>query len=98
MNKHKHIEDEFFGNKLSVVLKVRSMENFCAVIIESDNINECYQCGKNRMAQVLQAENGRFGIDLDRSTEPEAIWKNKDGMKACWREKFEWLIHQMDKI
>lgn len=46
VNKHKHIEDEFFENKLSVVLKVRSMENFCAVILESDNINKCYQCGK----------------------------------------------------
>ncbi|WP_434799214.1 nitrilase-related carbon-nitrogen hydrolase [Terrisporobacter vanillatitrophus] len=97
VNKHKHIEDEIFRNKLSVVLKVRSMENFCAVIIESDNINECYQCGKNRTAQVLQSENGRFGIDLDRTTGPEAIWKNKDGMKAYWRENFEWLIHEMGK-
>lgn len=97
VNKHNHIEDEIFGNKLSVVLKVRSMENFCAVIIESDNINECYQCGKNRTAQVLQSENGRFGIDLDRTTGPEAIWKNKDGMKACWRENFELLIDKMDK-
>ncbi|MBU3154626.1 hypothetical protein LL037_16590 [Clostridium estertheticum] len=97
VNKHKYIEDEIFSNKLSVVLKVRSMENFCAVIIESDNINECYQCGKNRTAQVLQSENGKFGIDLDRTTGPEAIWKNKEGMKASWRENFEWLIHEMDK-
>lgn len=97
VNKHKHIEDEFFENKLSVVLKVRSMENFCAVILESDNINECYQCGKNRTAQVLQSRNGNFGIDLDRTTGPEAIWKNKDGMKASWRENFEWLIHEMGK-
>lgn len=42
MNKHKYIEDEFFRSKLSVVLKVRSMENYCAVIVESENINECY--------------------------------------------------------
>ncbi|MBE6069367.1 MAG: hypothetical protein E7211_17015 [Clostridium lundense] len=97
VNKHKHIGDEFFGNKLSVVLKVRSMENFCAVIIESDNINECYQCGKNRTAQVLKSENRKFRIDLDRTTGPEAIWKNKDGMKACWRENFEWLIYEVDK-
>ncbi len=97
VNKHKHIEDEFFRNKLSVVLKVRSMENFCAVILESDNINECYQCGKNRTAQVLQSENRKFGIDLDRTTGPEAIWKNKDGMKAGWRENAEWLIHEMGK-
>jgi len=97
VNKHKHIEDEIFRNKISVVLKVRSMENFCAVIIESDNIHECYQCGKNRTAQVLQSEDQKFGIDLDRTSGPEAIWKNKDGMKACWRENFEWLIYEMDK-
>jgi|BioPla2DNA2_1021312.scaffolds.fasta_scaffold17586_2 predicted amidohydrolase/very-short-patch-repair endonuclease/SepF-like predicted cell division protein (DUF552 family) len=96
VNKHKHIEDEFYKNKLSVVLKVRSMENFCAVIVESDNINNCYQCGKNRTAQVLKSENGMYGIDLDRTSGPEAIWKNKGAdMKAGWRENFEWLIHEM---
>jgi hypothetical protein len=96
VNKHKHIDDVFFSDKLSVVLKVRSMENFCAVIVESDNINNCYQCGKNRTAQVLKSENGKFGIDLDRTTGPEAIWKNKGtDMKACWRENVEWLIHNM---
>lgn len=97
VNKHKYIEDEFFRSKLSVVLKVRSMENYCAVIIESENINECYQCGKNRTAQVLQSDGGNFGIDLDRTTGPEAIWKNKVGMKASWRENFEWLIYEMNK-
>lgn len=72
------------------------MENFCAAIVESDNINNCYQCGKNRTAQVLESENGIYGIDLDRAAGPEAIWKNKStGMKACWRENFEWLVHEM---
>lgn len=98
MNKHKYIEDEFFRSKLSVVLKVRSMENYCAVIVEAENINECYQCGKNRTAQVLQSEGGNFGIDLDRTTGPEAIWKNKVGMKASWHENFEWLIYEINKM
>lgn len=71
------------------------MENFCAVILESDNINECYQCGKNRTSQVLNCEDGKFRIDLDRTTGAEAIWKNKDGIKASWRENFEWLINEM---
>lgn len=73
VNKHKYIEDEFFENKLSVALKVRSMENFCAVILESDNINQCYQCGKNRTSQVLLSRNMKFAIDLDRTSGPEAI-------------------------
>ncbi len=98
VNKHRHIEDEFFRNKLSVILKVRSMENFCAVIVESDNVNKCYQCGKNRTAQVLKSANGQFEIDIDRTTGPEAIWKNKSGnMKACWRENVEWLIGEMER-
>jgi very-short-patch-repair endonuclease len=97
VNKHKYIEDEFFENKLSVVLKVRSMENFCAVILESDNINQCYQCGKNRTSQVLLSRNMKFAIDLDRTSGPEAIWGNKDGMKAGCRENAEWLINEMSK-
>lgn len=92
INKHQHIEQELFESKLSVLLKTRAMENFCAIILESDNINRCYQCGKNRTAQIVKAVNGFYGIDLDRTSGPEAIWKNKMGMKAAWRNNFEWLV------
>ena len=43
INKWEHVEKEFFDNELSQVLKVRSMENYCAVILESDLITKCYQ-------------------------------------------------------
>lgn len=92
VNKHQNIETEFFETKLSVLLKTRVMENFCAIILESENVNKCYQCGKNRTAQVVKAVNGFYGIDLDRTSGPEAIWKNKVGMKASWRNNFEWLV------
>lgn len=98
VNKHEKVDKDSFENIFSVVLKVRSMENFCAVILESENINECYQSGKNRTAQVLKAEDGMFNIDLTRTTGPEAIWKNKNGMRADWRENFEWLIENMKSI
>ena len=78
-----------------MVLKVRSMENFCAVLLESDDINQCFQCGKNRTAQVIRPVNGAFGIDLSRTTGPEAIWKNKVGMKAAWRGNYEFLVKHM---
>lgn len=74
------------------MLKVRSMENFCAVLFETKEMSKCYQCGKNRTAQVLKAVDGNFEIDLDRTSGPEAIWRNKQGMKAAWRENFEWLV------
>lgn len=97
INRYENINEEFFENKLSILLKVRSMENFCGVILESKNINNCYQSGKNRTAQVIEAIDGEYRIDLSRTTGPEAIWKNKDGMRASWRNNFEWLVNQISK-
>lgn len=98
VNRYEEIKEDYFKNILSVILKVRAMENFCAVILESNNINECYQSGMNRTAQVLKPDNGMFNIDLTRTTGPEAIWKNKNGMRASWRDNFEWLINNMENI
>ena len=92
------LDERFFREKLSLILKVRSMENFCAVVLESENINKCYQCGKNRTAQVVKAVDGRWGIDLDRASGPEAIWKNKQGMRASWRKNYEWLVENAEKL
>lgn len=92
-----HISKDYFNNFLSSILKVRAMENFCAVVIYSDNFNVCYQCGMNRTAQVVKSENGLWGLDFNRMTGPEAIWKNKPGMREAWRENFEWLIQKITK-
>lgn len=96
INRHEEeIGKEYFEAKLSVVLKVRAMENFCAVILESPNRKYCYQTGNNRTAQVVPAENGYYGIDIARTSGPEAIWKNKQGMKLEWRKNFEWLVSRI---
>ena len=71
------------------------MENYCAVVIVSDNFNTCYQCGMNRTVQVVKVEKGNWGLDFNRITGPEAIWKNKAGMRESWRENFEWLIQRI---
>lgn len=73
------------------------MENICGVILESKNINNWYQSGKNRTAQVIEAIGGEYRIDLSRTTGPEAIWKNKDGMRVSWRNNFEWLVNKISK-
>ena len=86
---------DYYRTTLSAILKVRAMENFCAVILSSQNITKCYQCGNNRTAQVVKAVNGKFGIDLSRTGGPETIWKDKQGMKASWRDNIEWLIKSM---
>ena len=98
INRHDHIDPVFFEEKLSVILKVRAMENFCAVILESDDLNKCYQCGMNRTSQVVRAVDGEFGIDLNRTSGPDAIWKNKVGMQASWRENYEWLVENAEKL
>ena len=90
INQFDHLDKELYENKLSVVLKVRAMENYCAVLLKSDLITMCYQTSQNRTAQVLRAENGCFGLDLSRMKGPETIWKNK----PIWRNGYSWLIKQ----
>ena len=96
INRHDKVDERFFLEKLSIVLKVRAMENYCAVILESNNINKCYQCGKNRTAQVVKPFDGVWGIDLERTTGPEAIWRNKQGMRESWRKNYEWLVENAE--
>ena len=98
VNKFDTVDEDFYKFKLSIVLKVRAMENFCAVILESNNINKCYQCGKNRTAQVIKEVNGVWGIDLERTSGPEAIWKDKQGIRASWRNNYEWLVNNCDQL
>lgn len=97
INQWNTVDEDFYKTQLSVVLKVRSMENFCAVILAANNMAKCFQCGNVRSAQVVKSENGKFGIDLSRTGGPETIWRNKsDGMtKASWRENVEWLIESL---
>lgn len=86
-----------YNEKIEQVLRVRSMENYCAVILESKLKNTCFQCGMNRSSQEVAAVNGNYGIDLSRTTGPEAIWKNKPKtkMRASWRDGYEWLIKNL---
>ena len=95
INRWDKVDMDYYRTKLSVILKVRTMENYCALILSSKNITKCYQCGNNRTAQVVKEINGKFGIDLSRTGGPETIWQNKLGMKASWRDSIEWLIQSM---
>lgn len=98
VNRHRSVDRKFFAEKLSVILKVRAMENFCAVVFESAEGSKCYQCGKNRTAQVVKARDGIFGIDLDRTSGPEAIWKDKKGTRKSWRKNYEWLVQNATRL
>ena len=92
INRWDTVDMDDYSTRLSAVLKVRAMENYCAVILASRNLKKCFQCGQNRTAQVVKAVDGKFGIDLRRTRGPETIWRDKPGMKARWRGNIEWLI------
>lgn len=95
VNQFEGLEKQFYENKLSVVLKVRAMENYCAVLLLSDLTTMCYQTGQNKNAQVLKSSNGCFGLDLSRMKGPKTIWRNDPPYKkASWSEGYSWLVKQ----
>ena len=96
INRHEKIDKIFYSNMLSIILKVRAMENFSVVILESDNINMCYQPTDTKGVQVVKAENNVYGIDLDRAGGPDTIWRKNDGStNKKWRSNFEKLLNFM---
>jgi len=95
INNWREHDDDLFRNVISDMLKVRSAENFCAVVYYSSDVNICYQSAYTKNIQVIQEENGFFRLDLKRMSGPEAIWKNKDGMRASWRNGYEILINTL---
>ena len=97
INRWDKVDMDLYNTKLSTILKVRAMENYCAVILSSSNLTKCFQCGMNRTSQVVAPSGGQFGIDLSRTGGSETIWRNKQGMKSVWRDNVEWLIGSMQK-
>lgn len=99
VNRHKHLTEKTLEETLSPILKVRAMENFCVVILESDNFSKCYQTSFNKMSQSVMASGDVFKIDISRATGPEATWKNKnnDNMLKKWRSNYEMLIEKIAK-
>ena len=92
------VDHNYYERVLSNILKVRAAENFCAVILNSENIKKCFQVGNNKNAQIVKMCGGKFGIDLSRTTGPEAIWKNKNliGMRGEWRQNYEVLLRYIN--
>lgn len=86
------LDMDYYNNVLDDVLRVRSMENFCAVMLVSPEITRCFQCGCNRTSQIIRRINGKYRLDLSRMGGAEVIWKNKRGMRAEWRRGYETLI------
>ncbi len=83
-----------FERIIASILKVRAAENFIATICISPNLSACFQVGLNKNIQIVSLNRGVYGIDLNRTTGPEALWRTKQRppKKASWRKKYEFLI------
>lgn len=92
INKWDNLDKSYYKTVISDVLRVRSMENYCAVVLLSNDFSKCYQTGKNRISQIVK-KNHVYKLALNRMGGSEVIWKNKkDVMRKSWRKGFEKLI------
>lgn len=93
VNRHKHLSESFFKTQLDTVLKVRAIENYCAVILESDSFNKCYQSTCCKDSQVIKpTPGGFFGIDPRRATGPKhtGLHQNKQ-----WDPNIVFLVNKL---
>lgn len=104
VNRWGTVDKDFYESQLSLILKVHSMQNFCAVMLTSSNMTKCFQASKSKTAQVVKAVNGRYGLALGRMGGPEAIWRDHNSgvkgtlrtcMRASWRKNVEWLVESL---
>lgn len=95
VNQHKHLSDAFFQTKLDTVLKVRAMENYCVVVMESNGFSKCYQCTNYKTSQVVKPTNDFFGIDLRRANGPK---RTRLHNSEKWNSNIEFLVNKVSKM
>ncbi len=92
VNQYKRLSKSFFQTQLDTVLKVRAVENLCAVVLESDKFNKCYQSTYCKDSQIITPTKGFFGLDLRRTNGPKhtGLHQNKQ-----WNQNIEYLISKL---
>ena len=95
VNQFEHFSYIFFQTQLETVLKVRAMENYCVVIMESDSFSKCYQCTNYKTSQVVKPTHDFFGVDLRRANGPK-----RTGMHNSekWNLNVELLVNMISKM
>lgn len=86
------LDESYYKNILSDVLKVRSTESFIGVILISPSYIKCFQSGNIRNAQTVKLINNSFGIDTSRMGGPDTIWRQN----KVWREGYELLLEKIN--
>ena len=87
---------DYYNKVLEDVLRVRAMENYCAVLMVSPEMTKCFQSGDNRTSQYILKIDGKYRLDLKGMGGRKTICKNKDGMRASWRSGYEQLIDYLN--
>ena len=92
VNQYKRLSKSFFQSQLDTILKVRAVENLCAVVLESDKFNKCYQSTYCKDSQIIKPTNGFYGIDLHRTNGPKhtGLHQNKQ-----WNQNIEYLVSKL---
>ena len=92
VNQYKRLSERFFQTQLDTILKVRAVENCCAVILESDKFNKCYQSTYCKDSQIITPKKGFFGLDLRRTNGPKhtGLHQNKQ-----WNPNIDFLVGKL---
>ena len=92
VNQYNHFSNSFFHTQLETILKVRAVENLCAVVLESDNLCRCYQCTNYKTSQIIKSAKGYFGLDLKRTHGPKHSGLHN---KKQWNPNIEFLVGKL---
>ncbi len=96
INKWDTVNKRMYESQLLNLIRVRAIENYCAVMLVSNNIQECYQATENKKAQRLELIDGGFWLDLSRCSGPNALWQNRKlMMQKDWRINYELLLKRI---
>ena len=94
-NHYSELPEDKRDGILSTILKVRSMESFCPVILHGPNETKVIQVGNTKNIQILKLENGQYGIDLNRATGPKILRESmtRNQKKIC--SHYKWMIDNL---
>ena len=71
------------------------MESFCPVILHGPNETKVIQVCNAKNVQIIQLENGQYGIDLNRATGPKILRESmtRNQKKIC--RHYKWMIDNL---
>lgn len=95
INDYPDLTEKQFKSTLSTILKVRSMENYCPVILKSPLKTFAVQACSTKNIQILAPENGLFWLDLNRASGPKILRDGESKQGKMIKNNYEWIINNL---